>query len=254
MGQPCPLPRALREFHLTLLTHNMTHEGHWQKAFHDQDAARAFVSGDVRRTSAWDPPWLARKSWNYWGNPCTSPGNVLARIQSACRTRGLTPELLFQAEALDQYIAAFAAAYTSDPQHRRGHSSNHAVPGFVYWLNERVMRQQDEPPDSRMPPLHVPEGAPASSFRGGQAYDLAFAAMPWVQTHYSEGQYREWRRRFQGVSPRDHWQVRSEEKCTDCGFLYLSAKLGSLFFWKDDCLAPHGKHGVCMNSACRRSL
>jgi hypothetical protein len=78
--------------------------------------------------------------------------------------------------------------------------------------------------------------------------------MPWVKTHYSEGEYREWRQKYQGVSPQTHWQVRSEEKCTDCGFLYLAAKLGALFFWKEDRLAPQGKHGVCMNSACRRSL
>ena len=40
----------------------------------------------------------------------------------------------------------------------------------------------------------------------------------------------------------------------DCGFLYLSAKRGALFFWKEDGLAKHGKHGVCMDSACIRSL
>ena len=253
-GQPCPLPRYLREFHLSLFNHHASYEGHWQKALHDQDAARALVSSDARRTCAYDPHWLVHPPRNYWGSPFTAPGNVLARVQSAAKSGNLTPELLYQAEALDQYIAACAAAFTSDPHHRRAHTSNHAVPGFVYWLNERVEQQQNQPPDTRMPQLHVPTGDPESHFPGGPMYDLAFAAMPWCQTHYSEGQFREWRYRYQGVNKRDHWQVRSEEKCTDCGFLYISAKVGALFFWKDDPLALSGKHGVCMNSACRRSL
>jgi hypothetical protein len=161
-----------------LLNHHMSFEGQWQRALHDQDAARALVTGDARLSCAWDPPWLAQKSWSYWGSPCTSPGNVLYRIQSACKTRELTPELLAQAEALDQYVAAFAAGYTSDPHNRRGHSKNHAVPGFVYWPNERVLRQNDAPPDSRMPPLHVPAGVPAASFKGASRTTWALRPCP----------------------------------------------------------------------------
>ena len=106
----------------------------------------------------------------------------------------------------------------------------------MYWPSERVRRQGNQPPDARQPQLYVPEGPPADSLKGGQAYDLAFAALPWVKTHFSQGEYSEWLERFRGVEPPARFQVHSEEKCTDCGFLYLSAKLGAFFGRRTDSL------------------
>ena len=144
-----------------LLNHHLSHEGERQRALHDQEVARSFVTSDARPTSAWDPPWFGAKHWAYWGCTSTSPGSVLYRIQAACQRKSLTPELLFQAEALDQYVASFAAGYTTGPRRPRCHSKNHAVPGFVYWPNDRVSRQGNEPPDERQPQLYVPEGPPS---------------------------------------------------------------------------------------------